>query len=510
MKTGGLVRKGAYFDSVTLMGIGRHLLALAGVDDASVVMGTDTNRSLLKSAGLLLPAFAGAGDGDLIMAVRAANGAALENALRKAEELLKRRPATSPIGGATPAVGSLDAALRALPGANLALISVAGRYAAEEARKAIESGLHVMLFSDNVPIEAEVELKRLAQRTGLLVMGPDAGTAILNGVPLAFANVVERGPVGIVAASGTGAQEISTLVSNQGVGISHLIGVGGRDVKKAVGGVMFLEAMKALIADAQTTTLVLVSKPPDTSVLRKIQALAAKARKPVVRMFLGAAPRQGDPRTLEEAAALAVALAQGRPASAAWEALKGQRLSLREEAARAKVAPPKRGGHIRGLFSGGTFCAEAQVILRPILGKVYSNAPTAGGVRLADAAKSRGHTFLDLGEDEFTRGRAHPMIDLTLRNERILREVRDPATGLLILDVVLGYGAHPDPASELAPVVREAARRVPVLCSVTGTNRDPQDRAATLAKLRAAGAFVAPSNAAACRLAGDLMQERRR
>ncbi len=508
MKRGGLILKGAYFDSVTLMGIGRELSATPGVLDASVVMGTDTNRSILKAAGLMIPAFDGADDMDLLIAVKAKSATLLDQTLARAEAALKKKPAPAASSASRPVATSIETAAQTLPGANLALISVAGTYAAEEARKALETGLHVMLFSDNVSIESEVELKRLAKRKELLLMGPDAGTAIINGVPLAFANVVARGPVGIVAASGTGAQEVSSLVSNHGAGISQLIGVGGRDVKRQVGGIMFLEALKALIADPQTKVIVLVSKPPDPVVLAKIQHAASRTKKPIVCLFLGAPTREGEPHTLEEAAALAAALAQGRSLDSAWAALEQQRADLAPMIDAGAAALPAGGRYVRGLFSGGTFCAEAQVILAPLLGKVYSNAPTGEGMALKDSGKSQGHCFIDFGEDEFTRGRPHPMIDFTLRNERIHREAADPQTALILLDVVLGYGAHADPASELAPAIRDAARKVPVLCSVTGTDRDPQNWAATIDRLRRVGALVAPSNAAACWLAGEILHRR--
>ncbi len=314
----GEVRSGAYFDSVTLMLAGRDLILTPSVLDAAVVMATAENKVILKSAGLWLEKFAPAGDSDLVVAVKAEDAEAVAAALRVCRDRLKKS-GTAAAAGAEFHPPSLSGALKALPGANLALISVAGRYAARQAMQALKAGLHVMLFSDNVSVEAELELKQLAHERGLLVMGPDCGTAIINGVPLAFANVVRRGGVGIVAAAGTGAQEVSSILSNAGGGVSQLIGTGGRDVKARIGGIMFLEALKALADNPQTNVIVLVAKPPDTCVLEKIGEAARQTRKPVVAAFIGADAASVEgfgmmaAATLEEAALFA-ARAGGRHA----------------------------------------------------------------------------------------------------------------------------------------------------------------------------------------------------
>jgi succinyl-CoA synthetase alpha subunit len=502
----GRVRKGAYHDSVALMRVGRELGAMPGVADAALMMGTRSNRAILESSGLLVPEFEHAGDADLLIAVKAANADQAGAALAAADTLL--RAAKRPGASAAPGPRDLEGAVEALPGANLALISLAGRYAGPEALKALQRGLHVMLFSDNVPLEVEVRLKKLARSKGLLVMGPDCGTAILNGAPLAFANVVRRGDIGVVAAAGTGLQEVTCLISNRGGGISQAIGTGGRDVKREVGGIMFIEGLRALAADPATRVILLVSKPPDPSVLRAIRRVVRGIRKPVVSLLLGEGRPGRDPVTLEEAALAALALSRGRSVESAL-----RRLAARDAAfgAMARGLRRPRGGrhrYLRGLFSGGTFCAEAQVLLRDVLGELHSNVPGRGVQRLADAWKSRGHTLVDLGDDELTVGRPHPMMDYSLRNRRILEEARDPATAVILLDVVLGYGAHPDPAAELAGPLGEAAKRVAVVCSVTGTAGDPQNRAKVAAALKKAGATVMPTNAAACKLCGEILRER--
>ncbi|NLB66743.1 MAG: acyl-CoA synthetase FdrA [Lentisphaerae bacterium] len=501
MKSAGRIKQGFYFDSVTLMRVGRELAQTPGVVDASVVMATDANKSILDMSGLLLPEFKKAGDQDLLIAVKARDAKAAQHGLDRAEELLSSRKKPAATGDA-PVPRSIPAAVAALPGANLALISVAGRYAAREARQALEAGLHVMIFSDNVTIEDEIALKKLARQKGLLVMGPDCGTAILNGVPLAFANVVPRGPIGIVGASGTGIQEISCIIANEGSGISQAIGTGGRDLHDAVGGISFLDAMQALADDPGTEVLVLVSKPPQPKVLKKVYALIRQIEKPIVPLFLG---EGGIPATLEQTAHLAVAQAAGKDPAAAIERL-AKRDELLKEEARAMVAkrPKAKGRYLRALFSGGTLCAEAQVALEGILRHMTSNAPLGETKPLKDAWKPERNALLDLGDDEFTVGRAHPMMDFTLRNKMILEEAAKPETAVILLDVVLGHGAHPDPASELAPVISKIARKVFVVVGVTGTVNDPQHRAKVVAALRDAGARVQLTNAAAAKLAGHL------
>lgn len=503
MKTLGRIKQGFYFDSVTLMRLGRELSGAAGVTEASVVMATEANKSILDMSGLLLPEFKKTSDQDLLIVVKGKDAAAAQAALAKAEELLtrKKKPATSN-GADTPAPRDIPSAVAALPGANLALISVAGRYAAREARKALEAGLHVMLFSDNVSVEDETALKKMAHKKGLLIMGPDCGTCILNGVPLAFANVVPKGPIGIVGASGTGTQEIACIVANEGTGISQAIGTGGRDVKDAVGGITFLDAMQALNDDPATEVIVLVAKPPEPKVLKKIYTLIRKTTKPVIALMLG---EGGTPATLEQAAHLAVAQVTGADPVKAIKRL-ARRDSILQEEANQAVARRKnaKGRYLRGLFSGGTFCTEAQIALDGILRHMTSNAPLQGTRKLKNSWTLEKNALVDLGEDEFTVGRAHPMIDFTLRQQMILDEAAKPETAVILIDVVLGHGANLDPAAELVPVIQKAAKQVFVVVGVTGTIGDPQNRAPVVEALRAAGAYVQLTNVAACKLAGYL------
>jgi FdrA protein len=396
---------------------------------------------------------------------------------------------------------------------------VAGRYATDEAWDALSHGLHVLLFSDNVSLEDEIALKKYAREHGLLLMGPGAGTTILNNVALGFANVLPRGPVGIVSAAGTGLQEVSTLLARHGVGISQGLGTGGRDLKKEVGGIMMLEALKALQQDEATSVLVLISKPPADEVVRLILDQVAASAKPTVICFLGGdtsalekIPNVFPARTLYECASLAAQLVRPE-VGIVNELLEAENIRLAEQAKSLKAGRNTSQRYLRGLFSGGTLCYEAQVIWEKILEEpVYSNAPLPGGSALPDSTKSRQHTAVDLGEEEFTVGRPHPMIDNDLRIRRLLQEARDPEVAVIMLDVVIGYGAHPDPAAELGQAVENAqklaraeGRELIFVASVTGTEEDPQSLSRTISTLEHAGVIVCDSNSAAARLTALLV-----
>jgi FdrA protein len=494
------VKPSAYYDSVTLMRMQREVRALPGVREAGAVMGTEANKALLRDAGLETAEARAAGPNDLILAVDAESEQVAVAALDHAEALLVRR--RSSIGEAY-RPKTIAAAARLLDGANLALVSVPGRFAAGAARDALAAGLHVMLFSDNVPVDAEVALKRAGAERGLLVMGPDCGTALLGGAALGFANGVRRGPIGIVGAAGTGIQEVSTLVHRGGAGISHAVGTGGRDLSEVVGGATALRALAALAVDPDTEVIVLISKPPARAVAARLLGAAQAVGKPVVVAFLGAAiegtERVVGARTLEEAAELAIRLATGAPP--AWP--RPQALPAQEG---LRLAPGQR--YVRGLYSGGTLCYEALVLLEEHVGPVYSNTPLDPARMLSATARSREHTVIDMGSDELTVGRLHPMLDMELRQQRLLREAEDPEVAVILLDVVLGWGAHADPASQLAPVIRQARARarqagrwLSVVATVCGTDLDPQVFDAQVAALIDAGALVQASNAQAVRLA---------
>ncbi len=499
------VFRNLYRDSVSLMQLSAKIGALTGINQASAVMATAGNLDLLRDAGLIAAAVEPSPN-DLLVALEGEE-AALADALSAAEAELTRAPAARADGGPQRMPPkSLEMALAERPTANLALISTPGDYAAAEAMKALRLGLNVMLFSDNVGLEDEISLKRYAQGHDLMVMGPDCGTAIVDGIPLGFANAVRRGVIGAVAASGTGLQQVTCLIDRWGQGISQAIGTGGHDLSARVGGITMLQGLKALAADPGTRVVVLISKPPDPEIAARVLAAAEAAGKPIVVSFLGAdpatlrRPNVHPVRTLEDAASLAVALAGGRrPDPETGPAA----------AASAQLAPGQR--YVRGLYSGGTFCYEALLLLTEALGRVASNTPLEPDCRLADVWQSEGHTAIDLGDDVFTRGRPHPMIDQTLRIERIQKEAADPEVAVILFDVVLGYGAHADPAAELGPALREAqaaagraGRQVALVGSVCGTAADPQDLGRQEAALRDAGVLLAESNAQAVRIAARI------
>lgn len=499
-----------YRDSVSLMQLSSTLTKLSGVEQASAVMASPNNISLLLEAGLLTePVEASAND--LLIALQG-DVDALESALVSAESSLKQ-PSHSSIGdeqsrGISPR--SIEMGLGKLVGANLALISTPGEYAAAEAFKALSLGLNVMLFSDNVDLKDEIALKRFAQERDLIVMGPDCGTAIINGIPLAFANVVRRGVIGVVGASGTGLQQVTCLIDRWGGGISQAIGTGGHDLHCDVGGISMLQGMKALATDPSTSVIVLISKPPSPEVADKVLEAAGHAGKAVVVNFLGADLDRVRHEniypavTLEDAAAAAVALANGRT----------------PETNRASVTAPtltplaQEQRYIRGLYSGGTFCYEASLLLKKALGQINSNTPVEPGDRLSDVWTSRKHTVIDLGDDLFTRGRPHPMIDHRLRNERLIKEANDPEAAVILLDVVLGYGSHPDPADELVPAIQnardlaaKAGRPLVIIGFVCGTAADPQNLLRQEMALEKVGVLLAESNAQAVRLAASVVLE---
>jgi FdrA protein len=482
------VRRATYFDSIVLMRISRQIAGMAGVEEAGLMLGTPANKDILREAGVLGLDGEAAEPGDLILALRAADAAAGAAAMAEAKRLLDA-PREQAASAGLIAVRTIRSAVRELPDANLALISVPGHFAVAEARKALALGLHVMIFSDNVALADEVAIKREARSRGLLVMGPDCGTAIIGGAPLCFANEVPRGDIGIVGASGTGIQEVSCLIARAGGGISHAIGTGGRDLKAEVGAITTLMAIDALDADPATRHIVLISKPPEAAVARLVLDRVARSAKPFTICFLGAA-------------------GLSLPANARAAAT----LKAAADASMGRVAGPgpaprvRANGVVRGLFAGGTFCSEAQIVFAQAGLPVASNVPVPGASALAGAHGA--HTMIDLGDDEFTRGRPHPMIEPAVRERPLAAALADPAVGAILLDVVLGHGAHPDPAGHLAGILSGRNGRPLVIASVTGTDADPQPRSAQVEKLVAAGVIVADSNADAAALAVAAIGER--
>jgi len=494
------VKSSFYMDSVALMRCSKDIAGREGIEEAALMMGTPANRQILADAGLLAADGEAASAGDLVIGIRALNADSADQALAAAEAFLEQ-PARSveAVEGWQPK--TLRAGLKAMPDANLALISVPGDYAAGEARKALNRGLNVMIFSDNVPIEAEIALKQQGRELGLLVMGPDCGTAIINDVPLAFANRVPSGKIGIIGASGTGIQEISCLIARGGGGISHAIGVGGRDLKAEVGGITTLMAIDQLDADPRTDHIVLVSKPAASTVAARVAARIGESSKTFTVCFLGGddvdlPANAKTARTLRDAARLAL----GQTPMDESGALRANSLDG------ANVVGERT--EIRGLFAGGTLCAEAQLIMRDAGLPVASNV-SINGVAEASDEEQNAHRLFDLGDDRYTQGRPHPMIDPAVRDDGLGKALADPKVGVVLLDVVLGYGGHPDPAGHLADTLSALSSEGRlIVASVTGTDDDPQMRARQVDKLERVGVRIAFSNAEAVQLAIDGLSRR--
>lgn len=495
----------AYYDSVVLMQLQANLAKLAGILDVGVMMGTQANKDLLAQNNLLTPEAEAALADDLIISIRGEDENAVEAALKQVDSLLAQR--RSVVEGQDYLPQSIEGAARMMPQAGWVLVSVPGRYAAGVARESLHLAKHVFLYSDNVSLEDEISLKQLAAEQGLLLLGPDCGTAIVNGVGLGFANRVRRGPIGLVAASGTGLQQVTSRIHQLGSGITHALGTGGRDLSEAVGAITARQALDLLSRDPDTRVIVLISKPPGQTVADDLLRLVQATGKPVVVNFIGYTPpgylvhsdRLHFAASLDQAAELAVELARS--------------LSSEPDAPAPVNSFSQGQRYLRGLFSGGTLAYEALLLLQDYLPLVYSNAPLKQEHKLTNSLASQAHTIVDLGEDEFTVGRLHPMLDNNLRIQRLEQEAADPEVAVILLDVVLGYGVHPNPAAELAPAItrvlaraREAGRHLEVVVVVTGTDEDPQDMAEQIKQLQEAGARVETNNEVAVRYVGQLLQ----
>jgi FdrA protein len=493
-------RPGVYADSITLMQVSAKTQAVSGVRAAMIAMATELNLALLAELGMTAPP--GVSEHDLLVAIRAEDDESLGTALELVDAALAGRSATGeqPAGQVMAPRTTATAIKRS--GTGIALISVPGRYAFAEAMDALDRGCDVMIFSDNMPVSQEVALKEIAAERGLLVMGPDCGTAIVSGIGLGFANSVRQGPIGVVAASGTGAQQFTCLLDAAGTGCSAVLGLGGRDLSAAVGGRSARTALAALDADPATELIVLLSKPPGGKVAAELREYVARLTKPVMFALIG--PGQPDLTSVAESALRTL----GKPIPR-WP-----RWDPRAEGRTLKAPGGRRGQTLRGLFSGGTLCDEAMVIAAERLGPIYSNIPLDPSHRIDPLARDpqphARHIMIDFGADELTVGRPHPMMDQRLRLDHFAAEAADQATAVIMLDVVLGYGSHPDPAADIAPNIAAAksARDIEVVISLIGTEADPQGLATQVSALSQAGAHVFASNAQAARFACDLLGAR--
>jgi succinyl-CoA synthetase alpha subunit len=510
-----IVRKDSYYDSVFLMLISTDVNKIDGVADAVVAMGTEMNVDLISDMGLDTEEVKASTANDLIIAIDGANEGVLDAAAEAVDRLLNEKKGAGAESSYRP--GSLAAAVENIPGANMVIISLPGQYAAREARRALNNDLHVMMFSDNVSLEEEVSLKKLAVERGLLMMGPDCGTAIVNGLPLCFSNVVPKGPIGMVSASGTGLQEVACAIAKAGSGVSQALGTGGRDLKKAeVGGMMMNLCIEALGADPETKVITVVSKPPLPELMAPVIAALKKTGKPSVVHFVGTGAREPDGSirfagSLEAAAKMAVAVASGSPFEPTEFDVSDEEIEAIVARETAQMAPGQK--YLRGLFTGGTLTDESATLLYDALGGIHSFDAADPAFKLKDPHSSQGHTIVDLGEDVFTVGRPHPMIDPSIRTERMDREAQDPEMALMLLDCVIGYGSHADPAGAMVPSIEKARKAafdrggyLCVVASVTGTDGDFQGLGAQRRKLEAAGVVVMPTNYQATMLVRRIME----
>jgi FdrA protein len=509
-----IIQPNRYADSVFLMDLANRATQLPGILEASALMGTPENIQLLRDADLVTSQGESARPDDLIIALRAESQELAEQAEQQIQQLMAERLTAIPEGGEKPP-RTLNSALDRMPDANLVLISLPGQHVAWEAQAALEAGRHLMIFSDNVPVEEEVALKAEAAGRDLMVMGPDCGTAILGGKVLGFGNVVRPGSVGIVGASGTGIQEACSLLDRFGEGISHAIGLGGRDLSAQVKGAAALQAVGLLEADPGTDLMLFISKPPDRQVAESILRCLSAIGTPCAVCFQGQEEAQDRPDNIVVSSLLSEAVMRVLQAKGKSRAFLddlsdfAQDVPSRISQVTARLKDEQH--CIRGLFSGGSLCAEAGVMLRRYVPHLSANISLPGIQRLEEGASSGGHVLLDLGADEFTVGVPHPMIDFTVRNRRLIREAGDPQTAVILFDIVLGYGAHPDPAGAILPAVLEGKKMVQkrggYLCcvaSLCGTRGDPQGLEKQRRMLEKNGVLVFPSAALAARCAAQV------
>ncbi len=484
------VRKGFYLDSVALMRMSADIAAADGVDDAVLMIGTPSNKQIMADAGLLNEQGERASANDLVIALRAGSEGDANRAIAKAKKSLDGGTLKSTGSNALPP--TLASACTQLPAANLALISTPGSYATREAKAALRQGLNVMIFSDNVSLADEAALKQQAASNGLLVMGPDCGTAIIGGRALAFANAVPQGGTAVIAASGTGLQEFSVLLTRLGGGIRHAIGVGGRDLNDDIGAISTLTAIDILAADSQVEQIVLISKPPGAATANRVFEKLANCGKPVIACVFGY-DESSLPGGIQYAGTLKAA------AETAANATIPANQTQSANALAATLASTRT--KIRGLYTGGTLCTEAQIVLQQAGLPVQSNAPAPG------ATTNAAHQLIDLGADEYTMGKPHPMIEPAVRTESLQQAIESADVAVILIDLVLGYGAHQNPADVVADALAAApAERPIVIASVCGTNSDPQSLQQQTASLQNAGVIVCACNADAAQLAGEIAQ----
>lgn len=496
-----IIKENTYQDSIVLMLLSNKLSAIEGVNKVSIMMGTPANKDIFKSSGLGTLELEGAKPNDIVIVIDTDDAAKVDEVNQAVEAELKGKAEDGVQEQKQNEASNWDRALELAKNPNLALISIPGQYAAMEAENALNNNLNVFMFSDNVAKEDEVRLKKLAQEKGLLVMGPDCGTGIIHGLPLAFTNIVNEGRIGIVGASGTGIQEVTTIINREGEGVTNAIGTGGRDLSTEVNAITMLDSIKALNQDPSVKVITVISKPPAKEVEEKVLNTLRNIEKPVVTLFLGAKPTYTEANiyhayTLEEAARVSVQLTNDESPNYKPSLLENISVNL----------TAKQDG-IKGYYSGGTLASEAAMLVKDTLGDIAAELTPEGYV-----FKGGNHEIIDLGDDVYTQGKPHPMIDPSKRIEMLEASSDDPSTAVIMLDNVIGFGSHEDMASELAPTiknilnkVKQDGRSLVVLATVVGTELDYQDYQAQIDTLQAAGAVVCETNDQMVRTALNLI-----
>lgn len=491
-----IVKKQSYHDSVVLMLLSNELSSLDGVRKISVMMATPANKEILKQSGMFTQELLEAAANDMVIVAEVGSDIILDTISSKTEAYLKNQSLASGTGIKENGVKSWETALKALPYANLAVISVPGSYAALEADRALDENLNVFIFSDNVSIEDEARLKQKAHEKGLLMMGPDCGTGIIHGVPIAFTNNVSRGRIGIIGASGTGIQELITIIDRMGEGVTNAIGVGGRDLSISVGGITMMDVIDAMERDMDTEVLIVISKSPAKEIRERVMTKLRGCTKPVVTLFLGERPEYHEEGlyhayTLDEAARTAVQILRGDKVDHTKQNIQVENAFEAEE---KKT--------IKAYYSGGTLAEETAMLIKDSLG-LNTSTRKDKGLKL----NSCGHVVMDLGDDEYTKGKPHPMIDPLKRVELLKKAMDDPSTGVILFDIVLGYGSHEDMAGALLPSIiylqekaKAEGRKIFFVTSVCGTTKDYQGYDNQIRKLKDAGVIVCDSNKIAAEL----------
>jgi len=508
MFTGVIIRRNEYYDSVFLMGINNRIMKEPGVVQSAVLMGSDSNKEVLKDLGFLNDAIEAASANDLVVGVIADTQKDVdkikENLVTWLTDVKQQKSDVD--------IRTLNGAIEKNPKANMVSISIPGEFAADEARRSLKAGLNVFLFSDNVSIEDELTLKNFALEKNLLVMGPDCGSSIIGGIGLGFSNAVRRGSIGLIAAAGTGLQEFTSLVHKAGYGISHAIGTGGRDLTDAIGGLTTFSALDILEKDENTKVIVILSKPPGRNTLQKLSDRFKTLSKPVIGCFIGATDAiEGEGKTFKRANIIddAVGIAIGEIGGNVGVSKDSEQPELNTG---INFSPEQK--YLRGVFAGGTFCYQAQQILKNSGFRIYSNAPLNKADKLSHPDVSKKNTIVDLGDEYYMVGRPHPMIDGSQRALRIIKEAKDPQVAIILLDFILGYNASMDPVGELVEAILKArnlaendGRKIVFIASMCGTDGDPQEMGLQIKLLQECGVFVFNSNATAVQYTMRLLKE---